>query len=132
LHGAPGIAENDGMVHVSLAGGADSAAAGAGRGSPVKGRSAALSGAGLAGSPHASPGRARGKLAAAAGAAADGPDKVFGNPLAHIGEDVEVGPRLAPLLPHMKADKALQRAAIGGNKVSESVLQPETSRSMHA
>lgn len=123
LHGAPGIAENDGMVQVSVAGVVDAtaAAAGAGPGSPLKGRSTTLSAAGFAGSPHASPDRSRGKsaAAAAAGVTAEGPDKVFGNPLAHIGEDVEVGQRLAPPLPHMKADKALQRAAIGGNKVSE-------------
>jgi hypothetical protein len=117
LHGARGT-ENDGLVQVSIGGALDAAAAasGAGPGSPVKPHSNALSAAGLAVSPHASPERARGK--SAAGAAADGPDKVFGNPLAHIGEDVEVGQRLAPPLPHLKADKALQRAAIGGNKVS--------------
>jgi hypothetical protein len=117
LHGAPGLAENDGLVQVSVGGAIDAAAAAAGSvpGSPVKGRSNALTATALAGSPHASPERARGK--SAAGGAADGPDKVFGNPLAHIGKDVEVGQRLAPPLPHMKADKALQRAAIGGSKV---------------
>jgi hypothetical protein len=114
LHGAPGT-ENDGLVQVSIDGALDTAAAaasGAGPASAVKGRGNALSAAGMTASPHASPERPRGKPAA------EGPDKVFDNPLAHIGEDVEVGQRLAPPLPHLKADKALQRAAIGDNKVN--------------
>ncbi|KAF6253850.1 hypothetical protein COO60DRAFT_1463007 [Scenedesmus sp. NREL 46B-D3] len=121
---------------VSVGGAVDAAAAAsAGHGSPVKSRSAALSGAGLAGSAHASPGSSRGKPAAGVGA--EGPGQVFGNPLAHIGEDVEVAQRLAPPLPHTKADKALQRAAIGGHKghrsaaakwLSQELLDPNDPR----
>ncbi|KAF6253870.1 hypothetical protein COO60DRAFT_1642856 [Scenedesmus sp. NREL 46B-D3] len=128
LHGAPGCGGDDGLVQVSVGGAVDAAAAAsAGHGSPVKSRSAALSGAGLAGSAHASPGSSRGKPAAGVGA--EGPGQVFGNPLAHIGEDVEVAQRLAPPLPHTKADKALQRAAIGGHKwLSQELLDPNDPR----
>jgi hypothetical protein len=47
-----------------------------------------------------------------------GADMMIGNPLAYLGEDVEVGQTLAPPLPSLKADRALQRVAQGvGHKV---------------
>lgn len=59
-------------------------------------------------------------LRAAASAAAAGSWELVGNPLAHIGADVEVGQRLAPPLPHVKADRLLHRAVLGGSKVRSS------------
>lgn len=125
FHMTPGFNADDATVQISVAGRqaaagqqftvATAAAAGHGSSTAAKGRSGLLAGSST--SPHPSPERSQGKLGSVA-AAAGGPDVVFGNPLAHIGQDVEVGPRLAPPLPHVKADRALQRAAIGGNKVS--------------
>ena len=66
---------------------------------------------------NSSPEKARAKLSHAGSSssiAGSMPDVVFGNPLA----DVESGPAVAPPLPHVKADRALHRAAAGGNRVS--------------
>lgn len=52
-------------------------------------------------------------------------DVMVGNPLAHLGEDVEVGQTLAPPMPPLKADRALQRVAQGaGHKVGDSYRMP--------
>jgi hypothetical protein len=72
-------------------------------------------------SPQGSP-RKTGRLGATAGGSA-APDVMYGNPLAYLGEDVEVGQTLAPPMPPMKADRALQRVAQGvGHKVCCGVL----------
>lgn len=111
-HGPALSVGEDGMVQVSLQGGNQQqqfqGISGA-HGSPTaKGHNTL--GASTS-SPNASPSKARGKGL--------GPHEMIGNPLAHIGDDVEVGPRLAPPVPHVKADRALHRAAVGGSKVSK-------------
>lgn len=71
--------------------------------------------AGASSSPGASP-RKGSRFGGAAGLL--GADVMIGNPLAYLGEDVEVGQTLAPPLPCLKADRALQRVAQGvGHKV---------------
>lgn len=106
-------AGEDGLVQVSLQGGSQQqGTSNAYRSPTAKGHNQLTSSslATPASSPNASPSKARGRGL--------GPHEMIGNPLAHIGADVEVGPRLAPPVPHVKADRALHRAAVGGNKVS--------------
>lgn len=80
-----------------------------------------------AGSPAGSPRKAGSRFGSAAGGSA-GADVMYGNPLAHLGEDVEVGQTLAPPMPPLKADRALQRVAQGvGHKVGVSSWSPQHS-----
>eukprot|EP00775_Hariotina_reticulata_P004277 gene4277-4531_t len=77
-------------------------------------------GGSLPSSRNSSPDKARGKLShvgSSSSIAGSMPDVVFGNPLA----DVEAGPAVAPPLPHVKADRALQRAAAGSNRAHGSI-----------
>jgi len=75
----------------------------------------ATTGSSSSSTPAGSPHKAGRPGASAATAAAD---VMFGNPLAYLGEDVEVGQTLAPPMPPLKADRALQRVAQGaGHKV---------------
>ena len=104
-------AASDGMVQVSLQGSRTATATGSPTAKGLN-QTAGISTSGY--SPHASPSKARDRGV--------GPHEMIGNPLAHIGEDVEIGARLAPRVPHVKADRSLQRAAIGGSKVSSALL----------
>eukprot|EP00879_Flechtneria_rotunda_P017698 GHRR01018550.1.p1 GENE.GHRR01018550.1~~GHRR01018550.1.p1 ORF type:complete len:809 (+),score=288.09 GHRR01018550.1:245-2428(+) len=78
-------------------------------------------------SPHASPSNLRGKQRVGSsggdsrspGPATVGSNagmQVFDNPLAHIGKDVEVGPTVAPPLPHIKTERVLHRAVAGSHQ----------------
>lgn len=108
---SPGFsAALDGTVQISLQGGRTTTASG----SPTaKGLNQTMRSSVSGHSPHTSPSKA--------GMRGFGPHEMISNPLAHIGEDVEVGARLAPPVPHVKADRALHRAANGGSKVSSKV-----------
>jgi hypothetical protein len=82
---------------------------------PLAFHGAASLAAGLTGSSKSSP-RKDGGLKSTGGSS--GADAMFGNPLAHLGQDVEVGQMLAPPMPPLKADRALQRVVQGvGYKV---------------
>lgn len=94
--GASGAAAGmDGTVHVSIA--------------ALQGGSCSAGG-----SPHGSPDRA----ACGRPKAAPPGCTMTANPLACMGPDLEVGARVMPPLPHVKAEHALHRAALGGGRVS--------------